>query len=116
MNFLDLYFDKTNEEFDFAHLRNNDILLLKEDDSYIQLQFFNQGYEYKILSHSNEDFLCYLDDEYLMNELYLTIRENYSQKNWLFILIQVIFDLTWIGDYSSIKKFIKDNVYKEELD
>ena len=115
MNFLDLYFDKTNYEFDSVHNRNNDIILLVEDESYIQIKFANDGQTFKIISHSNEDFLCYLEDEYLINEVYLTIKENYSVDNWLFILIQVIFDLTYMKDYPNIKKFIKKHIYQEEL-
>lgn len=115
MNFLDLYFDKTNCEFDLVHNRNDDTVLLKEDDSYIKIKFSNDGQTFKIISHSNEDFLCYLEDEYLMKEIYSTIKENYSVENWLFILIQVIFDLTYMKDYPNIQKFIKGHIYQEEL-
>lgn len=115
MNFLDLYFDKTNKEFDYSHSRINNIILLKEDDSLIQIEFTNDGQSIIIITHSQEDWLYHLDDKLLIDEIYSTIITNYSQENWLFILIQIIFDLTYIKDYPSIKKFIKEHIYQEEL-
>ena len=91
------------------------MLLLKEDDSFIQIDFSYDGGQIIIISHTAEDWLFHLDDKLLITELWNTIKNNYLQKNWLFILIQVIFDLTYIKDYSSIKKFIKDHIYQEEL-
>ena len=115
MSFLDLYFDKTNEEFDNEYIKNNNVVLLKEDDSIIQIEFTYNGEQITIISHSPEDWLFHLDDKLLITELWNTIKQNYLQKDWLFILIQVIFDLTYIKDYPSIKKFIKDHIYQEEL-
>jgi hypothetical protein len=38
MSFLDLYFDKTNGKFYNEHIKNNNnVVLLKEDDSFIQI-------------------------------------------------------------------------------
>lgn len=113
MSFLDLYFDETNEEFGNVHYRNNNIIFLSEDDSFIKLEFNDSGEEFNILEHSNEDFMCYLDDKYLLDELYVTIKKNYLKENWLFILFQIIFDLICLKDYSSLKKFIKGHIYQE---
>ena len=115
MNFLDLYFDITNKEFNYEHSRNIDVLLLKEDDSFIQVEITNDGNSIKILTHSTEDWLFHLDDKILIDELYSIIKDNYSKENWLFILIQVIFDLTYIKDYPSIKKFIKEHIYDSKI-
>jgi hypothetical protein len=115
MSFLDLYFDKTNGEFDNEHIKNNNVVLLKEDDSFIQIEFTYNGEQIIIISHSPEDWLFHLDDKLFITELWNTIKSNYLQKDWLFILIQVIFDLTYIKDYPSIEKFIKCHIYQEEL-
>lgn len=113
MSFLDLYFNETNEEFGCVHSRNNNLVLLKEDDSFIRLEFSDCGEEFLILCHSSEDCMCYLDDKYLLQKLYTVIKNNYLKDNWLFILIQIIFDLTYMKDYSNLKKFIKDHIYQE---
>ena len=113
MTFLDLYFDETNEEFDFIHSRIKNLVTLKEDDSFIKLEFNDDGTQINILEFSQEDYMCYLSDAYLLNELYCIIKNNFSTENWLFILIQVIFDLTYLKDYPSIKKFIMDHIYDE---
>jgi hypothetical protein len=115
MNFLDLYFDITNKEFNYEHSRNNNILLLKEDDSFIKVEFTNDGQSITIITHSEEDWLFHLDDKIIIDEIYSTIKDNFLQENWLFILIQVIFDLTYIKDYPNIKKFIKDHIYNSKL-
>ena len=115
MSFLDLYFDKTNREFDNDHIKNDNVVLLKEDDSFIQIEFTYNGEQIIIISHSTEDWLFHLDDNLLITELWNTIKNNYLQQNWLFILIQVIFDLTYIKDYPNIEKFIKGHIYQEKL-
>jgi hypothetical protein len=113
MSFLDLYFNETNDEFDNIHSRNNNTIYLLEDDSYIKLEFSNDGNNFIILEHSTEEFMYFLDDKYLIEELYNIIKNNYTTENWLFILFQVIFDLTYIRDYSSLTKFIKNHIYQE---
>jgi hypothetical protein len=113
MSFLDLYFDETNEEFNNLHSRNKNLVLLAEDDSYIKLEFSDCGENINILEHSAEDFMCHLNDKYLVNELYSVIKMNFTKENWLFILIQVIFDLSFINQYPNLKKFIKDHIYQE---
>ena len=113
MSFLDLYFEETNEEFGNSNSRNKNVVLLVEYSSYIKLEFSNCGEHINILEHSAEDFMCHLNDEYLVNELYSVIKMNFIKENWLFILIQIIFDLAFINQYPNLKKFIKDNIYQE---
>ena len=115
MNFLDLYFDITNKEFNYENTRNINVLLLKEDDSFIKIEFTNDGQVITIITHSDEDWLFHLDDKRLIDEVYSIIKDNYSKENWLFILNQIIFDLTYIKDYPSIKLFIKDHIYNSEI-
>lgn len=113
MNFLDLYFDETNQEFNNVHTRNNNIVVFVEDESFVKLEFNDDGTQFKVLEFSEDDFMAYLEDEYLLNKLYTIIKNNYIKENWLFILSQIIFDLTYMKDYSSLKKFIKDHIYQE---
>ena len=89
--------------------------MLKEDDSFIQIEFTDDGQLITIITHSEEDWLFHLDDKILIDEIYSTIKINYSQENWLFILIQIIFDLTYIKDYSTITKFIKKHIYSSNI-
>ena len=115
ISFLDSYFDITNDEFNNIHLRNKNIVHMIEDDSFINIEFTNNGENINIIYHTNEDFMYFLDDKNLIDELYLVIKLNYKKENWLLILMQIIFDLTYIKDYSSLQRFIKDHIYKESI-
>jgi len=81
--FFALYFDKTMQEFNNIHSINENIILLVEDDSFVKSKFNDYGTQFKVIEFLEEEIMSYLADEYLLNELYSIIKNNYIKENWL---------------------------------